>query len=339
MRGAIMGRWATFMSAMCCVLLAASTAGASTGVPKGWSKVGGAGKVPVYRMDFTDATHGLAYYYNVGFKKTSDGGKTWKSMGKVPSALMGVTDLAMGSSSVGYIVGPRKESGSPCGLYVTHNGGKTWTDRGSALGHGNLTRVCVTDAKRAWAFGDGWLIYVTTDGGNTWRNQYGDPYGFGQIHGADFTDSNHGWASGTIHDLYLGDQVVFLRTVNGGQTWSSTSMAGTPLLTGLEFANSQRGWAAGALPNSIYSTTNGGVTWQVKSAPVLGGPTVMLGFASASKGWLVGGFLWQTTNGGTTWSQYLSTSRVNAFDMARRTSAFIHVMTPGYKFQLYRWKK
>ena len=332
-----MRRWATFMSAMCCVLLAASTAVASTGVPKGWSKVGGAGKVPVYRMDFTDATHGLAYYYNVGFKKTTNGGKTWKSMGKVPSALLGVTDLAMGSSSVGYIVGPRRTD-SLCGLYVTQDGGKTWTDKGSALGHGNLTRICATDAKRAWAFGDGWLIYATTDGGNTWVKQNGDPYGFGQVHGADFLDSTRGWASGTIEDLYLGDRVVFWRTTDGGLTWSSTTMAGTELLTGLEFADSKRGWAAGALPNSVYSTTDGGVTWQVKAASAFGGP-ITLGFTSPSNGWLAGGSLWQTTNGGTKWSRYLSTSRVNAFDMAGRKSAFIHVMTPASKFQLYRWKK
>ena len=62
-----MRRWIAFVSVLCCLLLAASTAFAATGLPKGWSKVGKASSAEVYNMGFGDSTHGLAYVYSVGF--------------------------------------------------------------------------------------------------------------------------------------------------------------------------------------------------------------------------------------------------------------------------------
>ena len=81
--------------------------------------------------------------------------------------------------------------------------------------------------------------------------------------------------------------------------------------------------------------------WHAKTVPNLCGPSLFLGFTSASKGWLVGGSLWRTTSGGATRAQYLSTSKTSstAFDVPNRSLAYAFVRGATGKHQLYRWKK
>jgi len=333
-----MRRWVTFLSAVCCFLLASSAAFAVTGAPKGWSKIGKPSAVSVYQMDFYDSAHGVAYFYNVGLKKTSDGGKTWKSLSKLP-ADFALRDLVMASSKVGYIVGMRYST-SGCFLFSTEDGGKTWTDRSSQFGAGGqLWRVVATDASHAWVIGDGMTIFATADGGKTWGRQKGSNYDtFSQLTSVYFMDSQRGWAVGKRAALIDWDVVVY-RTSDGGGTWSETSFASKTVPSAIGFSDSKHGWIGGYDPTTFYETSDGGVTWKPKTATGMGGSPVRFAFVSATKGWLVNQSLWQTTDGGTKWTPYLTKSIVYNLDAPSKTRAFAFAMVPGGKFQLYGWKK
>jgi photosystem II stability/assembly factor-like uncharacterized protein len=337
-----MRRWFTFLSAMCGFLLVASVAFATTGAPSGWSKVGKAGVTAVYRMDFCDAKHGLAFFYGVGFKTTSDGGKTWKKVSNLP-ANFSLRNISMGSSSVGYIVGVKSGASAGGTVFVTKNGGKTWTDRSSQLSAGELFNVYATDASHAWAVGRGMLIFATTNGGTTWKKQNGDDNGIGWLQGVYFTDALHGWATGM--SLVPSRRCFFYHTSNGGASWESTSMLGETSLTCLQFLG-DHGWATGnanaGQRTTLYTTKNGGVSWSPKTLPTALGSVYFMGFSSVMKGWIVGGLspvpFWQTTNGGGKWSPYLTGSSVTVFNMPNHSMAYAFVRNRAQKIQLYRWK-
>jgi photosystem II stability/assembly factor-like uncharacterized protein len=339
-----MRRWFTFLSAMCGFLLVASVALAATGVPHGWSKIGKVtGSASVYRMDFCDATHGLAFFEGVGFKTTSNGGKTWKKVSNLPAGFS-LRGISMGTSKVGYIVGA-KGGASPGGtVYVTTDGGKTWTDRSSQLSAGELYNVYAVGDKHAWAVGYGMLIFATEDGGATWKKQNGDDNGIGRLQGVYFKDASHGWATGITWDS---PRCVFYRTSTGGASWESTSMPGQTNLTCLQFLDATHGPATGyANPGqrtTLYTTTNGGFSWRPKTLPKAVGSVHFMGFSSVSKGWIVGGLFpvpfWQTTNSAGKWSPYLVGSAVTTFNMPNRSYAFLFVRNRAQKIQLYRWKK
>ena len=338
-----MRRWFTFISVTCGFLLVASVAFAATGAPRGWSKVGKAGSTAVPRMDFCDAKHGLALFYGVGFKKTSDGGKTWKKVSNLP-ANFSLRNISMGSPSVAYIVGVKGGASAGGTVFVTTDGGKTWTDRSSQLSAGELFNVFATDKSHAWAVGRGMLIFATSDGGTTWKKQNGDDHGVGWLQGVYFTDASNGWATGITWSSP--PQCVFYRTSTGGATWESTSMRGETNLTCLQFLG-DHGWATGyanaGQRTTLYTTANRGVSWSAKTLPTAVGSVSFMGFTSLTKGWIVANKypvpFWQTTNGGGKWSPYLTGSSVTSLNMPNHSIAYAFVRNRAQKIQLYRWKK
>src|SRR2546421_20178 len=74
----------------------------------------------------------------------------------------------------------------------------------------------------------------TSDGGRTWKKQYGGPLKVAQIQ---FFDDQDGWA---VAD----DGKGLLRTVDGGVTWKFVSdHALSPMESSLQFASPLIGWA------------------------------------------------------------------------------------------------
>lgn len=333
-----MRRWVTFFSAVCCLLLAASTAFAVTGPPKGRTKVGKTVSTTVTRMSFYDGTHGLAFFSGVGFKKTSDSGKTWSKVSNLPASF-GMNDFAMATSKVGYLAGVGFTVGSGCMIYVTHDGGKHWIDKSSQLGPGEFRRVFAVDSKRAWAVGSGMVIYATSDGGDTWVKQNGDHYGFGALHSVYFTDKDHGWAAGNTS--IPNNDVIVYRTVDGGAHWLSTTIDVNTNPSAIGFKDKLHGWMACNDQNTstFYATSDGGATWELKSVPGFAGGPWKFGFVSASQGWLMSTNLWQTTNGGSTWKPYLTSTWLYAFDVPDRSHAYLWATSGGGKYQMYRWRR
>src|SRR6185312_10546466 len=77
-------------------------------------------------------------------------------------------------------------------------------------------------------------VYVTLDGGTTWKNTMPLAAVFGMI---DFVDMQHGWAT---------DGIVLYHTSDGGQHWAKLSPgANFKQITSLSFVSSTTGWAIG----------------------------------------------------------------------------------------------
>jgi photosystem II stability/assembly factor-like uncharacterized protein len=323
-------------------LLIASVALAGTAPPAGWKKVGSATSTSIGAVSFANASTGLAYGYDKGILKSTNGGSSWSKIWTPPDGFT-VSDLVMASSSVAYVVGSKyveaddpDASGDVNVIYVTSDGGAHWTDKSNALGKGDLFRVVATDAHHAWAVGEYMQIFATIDGGTTWTKQNGTADNDGRFESLFFLNSQTGWAAGA--EFSPGFKGVVFRTTNGGQTWTRTAVSTGSKLSAIGFSDAKHGWTAGYEADKFYKTTDGGATWKsVKFS--LGGTPHMFGFTTTSKGWFVCGGLWQTVNGGKTWTKDLSKSSAWAFSMPTKSLAFAYIRGTNNKYQLYRWKK
>jgi photosystem II stability/assembly factor-like uncharacterized protein len=117
-------------------------------------------------------------------------------------------------------------------------------------------------------------VFATADGGRTWTRLNLPKY---SIESLTFSDSLNGWLLGSVQGQSPRDVTYHLEsTADGGDTW--TALPSPPLsktfqgfiLSGLQFRNSQEGWARATDPdqNAVYSTNDGGATWQPHLLPV-----------------------------------------------------------------------
>ncbi|MBV9758993.1 MAG: hypothetical protein JO340_00370 [Acidobacteriaceae bacterium] len=176
----------------------------------------------------------------------------------------------------------------------TSDGGRSWSIRPFSAsnfllqGYGYSNRLSFVDAQHGWlltllATSSAWSrgqLFATEDGGKTWL-ALPDPPIFGNIQ---FLSHSTGWLMGGVH----GDELY--RTPDGGHTWvrktaelpdgvipySVPEAGGTyvhrPFYDRLLFRSAEKGLLAVRVPVTpdttslvIYSTEDGGASWQVKS--------------------------------------------------------------------------
>ncbi len=162
-------------------------------------------------ISFRDALNGWATTssdtgrpQNPGLYVTHDGGKTWQNqklgfpagqtpqqMGTTPPVFFGNTGLMPVNITLPTIQ-------SELVLYVTHDGGTSWTPTTPAPLQ--VSTVYVIDPQHAWASatqtGD---FFFTNDGGQSWQDSKSNP---GPINAMSFVDPANGWAitsSGLLH--------------------------------------------------------------------------------------------------------------------------------------------
>jgi len=216
----------------------------------------------------------------VGVFGTGDGGKTWRN---VSSALPASTDtpppghLPFGgrksgihflNTSTGWITGTVLAN-DLAWLYVSQDGGSTWHQQSLPLPSGvpsaqlsllSPTFFSATDGILPALFSDlitgrgiATDIYVTHDGGTTWKSTMPLPAAFGTI---DFVDMQHGWVT---------DGMVLYSTSDGGQHWTKLSPgANFKQVADLSFVSSTTGWAIGGQSNTssfLLKTADGGKMW------------------------------------------------------------------------------
>lgn len=142
-----------------------------------------------------------------------------------------------------------------------------------------LTFTCLFNAFNLKSQSTGWI----------WRNPL--PQGAEPMYDIHMADAQTIFAAG--RDGY------FMRSPDGGQTWSVRKAAGSTL-TALDFTDTQTGWACGG-QGTVVKTTDGGNTWTTQAVP---GSFDFndVDFVDAQNGWLAGpGVILKTSNGGNSW--------------------------------------
>jgi hypothetical protein len=137
------------------------------------------------------------------------------------------------------------------------------------------------DASNGWIVGG--LIYRSTDGGQSWVQQYAPT---DLLYGVSFADTQNGWAVGWGPTL--------LHTTDGGQHWVAQN-AGTAanVYFKVQALSATTAWISGA-GGVVARTTNGGQSWQAESVPDPdNGAFESLRFLDVDHGWVGGPGIWR----------------------------------------------
>ena len=173
-------------------------------------------------------------------------------------------------------------------VFVTANGGLTWTAQTNGMPEGRLRDVSFADLTHGCAVGYDGAFIITSDGGAHWTSVTSSAAP-DDLLCVNVADAQHACAAGNG---------TIITTSNGGQTWTARVTGTTYDLWGVDFPDVQHGWVVGGF-GTIWATTNGGLTWKPQAVPA---PIENLGvsFADATHGWVVGplGEILATTNGG-----------------------------------------
>jgi hypothetical protein len=208
------------------------------------------------------------------FTKTVDGGNTW-----VYGKISGTTGLEPSmvfaiSKDTAYIPMYRTDGSLPMGIYVTKNGGTTWTRQATAT-FSNASSfpnvVHFFDKNNGFCMGDPingeFEIYTTTNGGTNWT----------AVAGANIPDPIAADEYGTVgYYSVVGNNVWYgttkgrvFRSSDKGLHWNeSTASLGVKSLD-LRFINELHGIAmdkSSGTTGEMCETLDGGITWTTISA-------------------------------------------------------------------------
>ena len=159
-------------------------------------------------------------------------------------------------------------------LLWTEDGGATWNDK-TPLGEG-LAAARFTSKSEGWALpfpsreGE-YLVYHTTDGGSTWQVQpLPLPAGEWQPLQISFSDSANGWVTYRLMTSIVFSRGLLLKTEDGGKTWTAHDL---PIGEPVFFDSPLSGWTAGGVAgDELFTTADGGLTWQPADSNSTGSP-------------------------------------------------------------------
>jgi photosystem II stability/assembly factor-like uncharacterized protein len=260
-------------------------------------------------VSFADTTRGWAVGLRVdnpsngthyaSFAFTDNGGQSWSN-----STILGVTAELHGVVALS----PTKVwAVGQSGTILKYNGVSWETKTVSNWPTSKALRAIAFSGSNGWAVGDGYGVAITTNGGDSWSTlvqpgttgtlravaaagpgayAVGDSaYGSGSaimkylttssstakipgtgnaLYGIAFADADHGWA--------VGANATFVRTTNGGATWSVVPVPPIPKrdpllsansLRAIAFADASNGVAVGVY-QGVWRTTDGGASWTVE---------------------------------------------------------------------------
>ncbi len=190
---------------------------------------------------------------------SSDGGATWRRQ-RVPP-LASLSDVVFADARHGWALGGEGPDFKSVVL-VTDDGGAHWRRQLTPPGR-RLSGIACVDRRRLWISAGqsnadpqktyASSILATTDGGDTWKQQYAAPSG--SLTDVCFVDGDHGWAVG-IHG-------TILQTTDGGATWRpQQAPPNAQTLSAVSFSDAEHGWIV-AEKSALLATSDGGSTWTV----------------------------------------------------------------------------
>jgi len=199
---------------------------------------------------------------------THDGGKTLHPVIFSSPKPKGICGISVVTDSVVYAYG--RYYGPPV-LAMTKDGGKNWTTKDMS----SYASVGLIDGW-FWSKDTGFItgqngansvILHTVDGGNSWQTVYE----------ATRNDTDHVWkivfpsrdtGYGSIENTRINTNSTsnryFVKTINGGKTWTEYAFIANYDEEGIGFINNNVGWIGGWSGLS-YITTDGGMSWKLDS--------------------------------------------------------------------------
>ncbi|MGB2868765.1 MAG: YCF48-related protein [Bacteroidota bacterium] len=207
----------------------------------------------------------------------------WETIASGTTADLG--SIQFPDANVGFISGYSAATGSF--VLKSTDGGSTWA-KSPAISNRFLSALAFTSATTGFLVGDSGYVFKTTDGGSTWNSRKA---GSALLWAVQFPSANIGYAAGNFS---------LAKTTDGGTSWNvlATDKDGV----GLSFINDSVGIVVGA---AIYSTGNGGVSWNTTPIPA-GAFLTSVRHASASVVYVTdhAGNVMKSTNGGGSWAMY-----------------------------------
>ena len=197
---------------------------------------------------FNDALHGFAAG-DSGLFRTVDGAASWSAVATPLQESWRC--ITFRSPLIGFCGGGWFGTGA---LLRTLDGGATWevvfSDATIPVAAVQFPSV---DTGYAVQYSYSWEVLKTTDGGANWSAVPIQPMSsLTNLEGLHFVDADHGYAGG----WYL---PTFIRTDDGGLTWSDVDPGGSMNVYGIDFTSPQQGIAVGTLGTILH--TYNGVDW------------------------------------------------------------------------------
>lgn len=260
---------------------------------------------------FADNGRGWAVNHQGQVFITDSGGISWTKISELQD-FIGANQIEFVNQNDGWIM-------ESLAISRTTDGGITWRPTLSTSTPGVLgqpSSFFAIDANTLVSSGNAGQVYLTRDGGETWKLQ--TPLA-GNVTFSDvwFKDPKHGWLTGYAV-LVAGKSLrgLLFETTDGGESWQETVLPDSQILpTSVCFVGDE-GWLAGTrrlvsesvkLEGVLLHTIDAGKHW----TPVqLDSTDEYLGevrFSDKDEGWLVGrDNLYHTEDGGKTWKRVLS---------------------------------
>jgi photosystem II stability/assembly factor-like uncharacterized protein len=252
-----------------------------------WSQVFGYGGQGCYTIKFLNDTLGYAGAYNSRIFRTTNGGANWSQQTSFQTSEE-VTSIDFADLTHGVAV-------TSAYVYRTSNG-TTWSS--PYLGGPNFLSAAFSPSGNI-VLGDSYGGLRTASNFGTTYSNSNPQSGLQTFQRIKFADAQNGWV--------MGEGYNFLKTTNGGATWTSTN----PTYY-VDYVNDMAVLSpnkviivAGSINNTdskVITTTNGGSTYNEQVLSTNGLNAVS--FPSATTGYIVGnnGVAFKTTNGGTSYT-------------------------------------
>jgi photosystem II stability/assembly factor-like uncharacterized protein len=256
-----------------------------------------------------------------GFAQTG----TWSFVSYLPAPNPPVNSMYAANASTIWVA--CDASGGAARVYLSTNGGVSWTLRNGGLPSQNSYGIFAFDANTAFVGNTLGSLYKTTNGGLNWTNVLTVAGSF--TNGVYMFNTNYGVYQGD--PTGSGQKYQFRITTDGGNTWNLSPTAPTAgsefgVINAWDWTDSSHIWIGSA--NTVASSTNAKVyrtttgtygTWSNTVVSGTGGTSgcyyQAVGFINATSGMVgsSGGDLRKTTDGGVTFTTVTPPSGLTTF--------------------------